>query len=660
MAALQLKLLGGLELRNSAGELIDVRNRKLQGLIAFLALHPDHRHGRDMLANLLWGDRLDAQARQSLRQALTAFRQLPGVDTAGALETDDETVALKAHSVSVDALAFERLVRKGDLEEAAALYAGDFLAGVEMRSEPFDAWMTGERARLRDLACGALERLAGQKLKGGDSDAAVDVARRLAALDPFRETGQRFLMRAYVEAGRRNDALQQYRALSDRLRRELDVAPEPETAALYEEIRRSAEDRPVGRVADVVPGAAAVAGRMPAEKPSIAVLPLANLSGEPEQEYFADGIAEDLITALSRIRWFFVIARSSSFAFKDRNADVREVARDLGVRYVVGGSVRKTGGRIRLTAHLVDGVDGRQLWAERYDRDLDDIFELQDELTETIVGAIEPKLEKAEQERARLKKPETVGLWDIYQQGMSALHLLTADSLSEAEAHFRRVTEADPRFAAAYSGRAEVNYYKLVLGFTDRSDAVREAALEAGLEAVACDREDSGTHCALGRAHTLNRSFNEAIRELNVALDINPSNALAHYALGAAYVFSGRPEPSLAHLDNAIRLSPHDANMGSFCVRKAQAHLYLREYEDAIEWARRSLSFPNFQWSRYVVLISALGHLGRAEEARPAVETLLRRIPEFSARYALEYSPWIEDEHFRHLMEGLEKAGLRV
>jgi len=657
MTALRLTLLGGFALRDSAGDEIVVRNRKLQGLIAYLALNRDRRHGRDALAGLLWGDRFDAQARQSLRQALTAFRHLPGAETADALDSDDETVALNAGAISIDVADFERLAHNGDPERAVALYGGDFLAGIDMRAEHFDVWAADERLRLRDLACETWERLAERRLGAGDPEAAVEAAKRLVALEPLRESGQRMLMRAYVRAGRRSDAIQQYQTVTGLLRRELDVAPDPETTALYERIRQ-------GRGGAELDGAPA--GRTGAEtralpdKPSIAVLPFDNLSGDPEQAYFADGIAEDLITALSRIRWFFVIARSSSFAYKGRNADVRAVARDLGVRYVVGGSVRKTGDRIRLTAHLVDGVDGRQLWAERYDRDIEDIFALQDALTETIVGAIEPKLSKAEQERARLKKPGTVGLWDIYQQGMSALHQLTVASLPEAEACFRRVAEADPGFAAAYSGLAEASYYKLVLGFTDGPDATRRAALEAGLRAVACDREDSGTHCALGRAYTLNRSFDEAIRELQAAIEINPSNALAHYALGAAYVFSGRPEPSLGPLDNAIRLSPHDANMGSFCVRMAQAHLYLHDYETAIDWARRSLQFPNFQWSRYVVLISALGHLGRVEEARPARKALLGRIPDFSARYALDYSPWLDDAHFRHLMDGLAKAGIRV
>ena len=395
-----------------------------------------------------------------------------------------------------------------------------------------------------------------------------------------------------------------------------------------------------------------------ADKPSIAILPFDNLSGDPEQENFYDGITEDIITALSRIRQFVVIARNSSFAYKGKNADVRDVASELGVRYIIEGSVRKAGNRIRLTAELVDGTNGTQLWSERYDRDLEDIFGLQDELTQMIVGAIEPQLGRAEQERAKLKKPGTLDAWDIYQRGMHELHRLTRDSLSAAEATFRTVTESDPGFAAAYAGLAEVHYYNLVFGYTGEPDAVREKALAAARRAVELDQEDANARCALGRAYTASRMFGDAVAQFQTTIEINPSQSLAHYGLGSVHVFKGTPEASLVHLETAIRLSPNDTNLGSFFVRKAQAHLYMQEHEEAVKWARRALGLPNFQWSRYVMLISALGHLGRTGEATKAIEALMQRVPNFSRQYALDFSPWLDDDYFEHLMDGLRKAGL--
>ena len=433
---------------------------------------------------------------------------------------------------------------------------------------------------------------------------------------------------------------------------EQEVKNMPELLRIYRVELAQTEDPRSGSVA-----AAEQTLTLP-DKPSIAVLPFQNMSGDEEQEYFSDGITEDIITALSRVRRFFVIARNSTFAHKGKSPDIRNVARDLGVRYVLEGSVRKASNRIRLTAQLLDGTSGSHLWAERYDRNLEDIFDLQDELTQTIVGAIEPELNKAEQARARLKKPENLGVWDIYQRGMSDLHKLTEQSLPDAEAMLSRVTGIDPDFAAAFAGLANVHYYKLVLGFTEDPESTRGEALAAGRKAVALDHEDADAHCAVGRGYLSNRMFDDATAEFQEALGINPSHALAHYSLGATYVFRGQPEQSLPHLENAIRLSPHDANMGSFLVRKAQALLYLHRHEEAVEWARRALRLPNFQWSRNVMLISALAHLGQIDAARSALDELLQRIPNFSAQYALDHSPWLDDEHFRHMIDGLRKAGL--
>ncbi len=393
------------------------------------------------------------------------------------------------------------------------------------------------------------------------------------------------------------------------------------------------------------------------DKPSVAVLPFENLSGDPGEDYFSDGITEDLITALSRIRWFFVIARNSTFAYKGRNVDVREIAGELGVRYVVEGSLRKAGNRIRLTAQLVDGATGNQVWASRYDRDLDDIFELQDELTQTVVGAIEPELSKAEQARARLRKPGDLDVWDTYLRGMSALNRLTGESLKEAEQIFSRVIERDPGFGAAFSGLAEVHYYYVVLGLTAETDASRQQALEAAERAIELDREDAGAYASLGRAYLVSRRFDDAIMEFQAALEINPSQTRAHYGLGATYAFSGRSEVSLPHLEQAIRLSPHDAHMGSFLARAAHAHLNLGDYDQAIKWARKALRLPNFQWSRHIILASALGHLNRGGEAQPAIDHVLERIPTFSAAYMLDHSPIEDNADFKHLVDGLQKAG---
>ncbi len=396
----------------------------------------------------------------------------------------------------------------------------------------------------------------------------------------------------------------------------------------------------------------------PADKPSIAVLPFTNMSGDPEQEYFSDGMTEDIITALSRVRWFFVIARNSSFAYKGRAVDVKQVAGELGVRYVLEGSVRKGGARLRITAQLIDGATGNHVWARRYDRELADIFELQDEITETIVGAIEPELGKAERKRAKSKKPGNLDARDVYQRGMSHLYRYTKADLAEARTLFGQAAELDAELGAACSGLAEAYYFEVVYGFAESVSDNREKALEPARRAVAIDAEDAGAHCTLGRVHYLRREHDAAIPELEAALELNPSLALAHYGLGAAMVFSGRARESFRHLETAIRLSPHDPNMGSCLVRSADAKYLMADYEGAVEWALKALRQPNFQWSRYAVLLAALGQLGRDDEAQRYLAELLRQRPDFSVSFVREIHLFSDPGDFDHYLDGLRKAGV--
>jgi adenylate cyclase len=394
------------------------------------------------------------------------------------------------------------------------------------------------------------------------------------------------------------------------------------------------------------------------DKPSIAVLPFVNMSGDPGQEYFADGVTEDIITALSRIRWFFVIARQSTFAYKGRSVDIRVVAKDLGVKYVLEGSVRKAGNRIRVTAQLIDGNAGKHVWASRYDREYEDVFAMQDEITETIVGALEPELGKAERERAKAKRSENLDAWDLYHCGLWHLYHYTKEDIEEAKRLFRRAAELDPGLGAAFSGLAEAYYFSLVYGHSDSSKQDREEALVAAHTAVELDAEDAGAHCTLGRVHYARREHEQAISELETALDLNPSLAWGHYGVGAALVFSGRAQQAIQHLETAIRLSPRDPNMGSFLVRMADSHLFMRNYEEAIQWAKKALRQPNFQWSRYAVLVSALGHLRRLEEAQRTLEQLRIRCADFSTDFVRSTHLIADVDDMQHYIEGLQKAGV--
>jgi TolB-like protein len=301
------------------------------------------------------------------------------------------------------------------LARATALYRGDLLDGLDVRDPAFEEWLLFERQRLRDLARAALAKVLDRHVATGTHDQAGVAARRLLALDPLHESAHRALMRIYAQQGQAALALKQYQLCRDALQDELGVKPEAETERLYQSIR---EKRAMASRASsqAPPAAIAAEARSPSDapplqpdpatatasaRPSIAVLPFENLSDDPEQQYFSDGITEDIITALSRVKWFFVIARNSSFTYKGRIVDVKQVARELGVRYVLEGSVRKAGGRVRISGQLVQAETGQHIWADKFDGELANVFDLQDQVTASVVAAIEPSLRQAEIERAR-------------------------------------------------------------------------------------------------------------------------------------------------------------------------------------------------------------------------------------------------------------------
>src|SRR5262249_50797977 len=376
MAVAALAIFGGFELR-ADGEIVDLPGQKDRALLAILALRPGAIHTRDKLAGLLWGDHGDRQARDSLKHAVGRLRQC--VDPPPIL-ADRQSVRLNTAALAVDVARFEKLLGDGTpeaLERAASLYRGDLLEGFGLRDPAFEDWLAVERQRLRHAAEEALSRLMTLAMAEGARERTATAARHLLSLDPLREAACRKLMQIEADRGQAAQALKLFETLRDRLHRELGVKPEPATTQLYESIRqRRAGCPPPAADPSPRPAPAPAPAELPLpSKPSVAVLPFQNLSGDPEQEYFADGMVEDIITALSLLHWLFVIARNSSFAFKDRAVDVKQVARELGVRYVLQGSVRKAASRVRISGQLIDGSTGAHLWAGRFEGALEDIFD---------------------------------------------------------------------------------------------------------------------------------------------------------------------------------------------------------------------------------------------------------------------------------------------
>jgi TolB-like protein/DNA-binding response OmpR family regulator len=395
------------------------------------------------------------------------------------------------------------------------------------------------------------------------------------------------------------------------------------------------------------------------DKPSIAVLPFENLSGDPEQDYFADGVVEDIITALSRMRWLFVIARSSSFAYKGRAVDVKQVGRELGVRYVLEGSVRKSVDRIRMSGRLVDASTAAQLWADRFESRPDEIFGLQDLMTANVVCAIAPKLEQAEMARAARKPTESLDSYDYFLRGIASLHQWTKEDVKEALRLFYRAIELDPKFAAAY-GAAALCYANLKANgcMTDRTQEIAEGAGLAS-RAVALGRDDAFALSSGGTALAyLVGDVEGAIGCIDRALALNPNLAVAWYHSAWVRIFLGEPDVAIGHLERAMRLSPLDPRIGLMEGAMAFAHFFAGRHDEASSWADRAVrDAPDFIAGAY---ISAASHAlaGRLEVAQNALARTYQFDP---ARRILDLKdeiPLRRPQDYLRLAEGLRKAGL--
>jgi TolB-like protein len=392
------------------------------------------------------------------------------------------------------------------------------------------------------------------------------------------------------------------------------------------------------------------------DKPSIAVLPFQNISGDPEQEVFADGMVEDITTALSKLRWFFVIARNSSFAYKGRAVDVKQVGRELGVRYVLEGSVRKGGNRLRITAQLVEAETGNHVWAERYDRDIGDIFAVQDEITERVVAAIEPELYAAEYIRSQRKAPESLDAWECVIRALSAFSQITSESRTEAERLCRQAIAIAPGYGQAHSLLACALLRRNVW-----SDDLRTVAAEASAEAqaaLAIDERDSWAHCAQANVFHRLRRFDEAERECRRALELNPNFALAHSYFGMAVCDLGRYQEAIDSAQHALRLSPNDRSVGNFAhLTAAMACFGAERYTDCLVWARTmAAKFPE-DMRAFFLQSSASAMQGDLAAAGAARDALLRLRPQFSLYWMKENLPWTGDLGER-LRDGLRKAGV--
>ena len=657
--AASLVLFGSFALKR--GDQIERLPKKAQGLLGYLAMHPGRPIARDQLATLLWGNTATEQARQSLRQCLTAVRTALGADAGNMLVADTASLMLlPADQLSIDVTAFEsaaRLSSADDLERASALYKGELLAGLHIPVEPFNDWLSLERQRLSVLRSDLLLRLAQAHATAGSLQAAITASRELTSHDPLREEGHRLLMRLLANAGQRTAALKQLAMLTRLLSEQLGIDPDTETTALADELRAGSPSR-LGTPQLSSPPATTVAPRdeskpistirasqqltpldgpaLP-DKPSIVVLPFSNLSGDPAQDYFVDGLVDDITIALGREKWLFVIASPSAFAFRDRNSDLRDVSAKLGVRYVLRGSVRKSANRVRVVVLLTDATSGEFLWSDRFEDVADNVFELNDRLMTHVAAMIAPALRTVEIERAQRKPPSSLSAFELYLQAIPKLRT----GLSENQRALQLLEQAialDASYSVAYGLAARCLQFQRFMGWVPLTGLPLERGAGFAQLAVEIGKNDSEALWMASHAITHFTGDIDHARDLiDRSLTLNPNSASAWSTSCHVHMLLGEYDTAIEHFGRSQRLNPLDRLHHVHWNIVGMAYFGSGRYEDANAAADKALSvLPTYPMALRLK-IAACGALGRGTEGRPYVQRLLAVHPECSTAWLEEF-----------------------
>ncbi len=543
---LQIMLLGGVAVTDDS-KTIAIGGLKDRALLAYLASNPGTPIPRTKLASLLWNDVPERQGRDSLKQSVWRLRRALGSSAAAAFHADRQTLVLDRELTNVDASKFCGLLAGGEdhcREEAIALYRGEFLEGLDIRSAAFEDWVLVERQRLRHLACETMAALIEQQSKEGRRDRAAKTAQQLLALEPLHEGACRALMRSHAERAQRSQALKLFETLRQRLREEIGVRPEPETVALYEAIRGGALIAKDDRSAelDLEP------------KPTIAVLPFSGIGNDPEQDYFAAGLTEDVVTDLSRISGLVVVSRHK-VPDTTQGLDAKDPARRLDVCYLLEGSVRKAGERMRINVQLRDGASGAHVWAARYDREMSDIFSVQDEIARSVAEVLHVRLLPHELTSITERPTNSPEAYELYLLARSFyLRGINRGSLRIARDLFAKARELDPLYARAYASIAICEYY---LSMSDPTASL-ESMMSNSQRALELSPGLADAHAALGLAQYGAGQYESAAGEFDRAIELDPELFEAHFFKARCSRLRGMHEEAVLLFKRASELRPDD------------------------------------------------------------------------------------------------------
>jgi len=636
--------------------------RKAEVLLAYLALVPGLRHPRERLINLLWSDRSEEQARNSLRQCLSAIKKSLGASADMILQVDRTTICLKAEMIDIDVHEFERLAEQGNYESlttAASLYLGEFLEGISIRDAACQDWLDGERARFKRQFIEILTNLGETLLVTRDFGAAIKSLERLVEQDPLGESGWRLLMRSYFENGDRSHALQAFKRCQQALRNELEVEPEQATIKLRDQFA-GAETRPAPAPTPVT--TKPLVDFPPTTDHSIAVLPFDNLSGDPEQEYFSDGITDSIILNLSLFPGLQVKSRNSSFAFKKQIKSPGEISQELNVDYMVEGSIRKSQDRIRITVQLIEASSGNQVWGKRYDANLENLFDLEEDLSRSIAATVTGQIESDLQRIALAKGAAHQLAYDLLLQGTYFLHRSTAEDTVRAIASLNQCLDSDADNVFAHGTLYNCHMLNWMERWLEDYEPSFELAGKHAAKALALDPESGLANYAIGEFMMFSRNYLEADKYFDKALAINPNDPDSLTAKAVNLQMQGHLDVAYDLAQKAYQLDPFnwwvDWNL-------AEAQYLTRHYRDAIETIEKSTNAPGFI---KVYAIAAHVKLGNLDVARSVLQEFLSERRNSMAafpmtqedwlRYTTDTAPFVDQGINRGIIDCLLQAGL--
>ncbi|MGR3344123.1 MAG: BTAD domain-containing putative transcriptional regulator [Paracoccaceae bacterium] len=660
---IHFQLFGGFRALLDDGQPLRALGRKSECLICLLALSDGLEVTREKAAGIIWSDRGEDQARASLRQELSQLRRILGGD---AVIATKRCIRLEPERVRIDALEFRAnavIDTTKTLEVAATLYTGPLMAGHDPKSEGFEDWVEAERRTLENEALGTTIRLAQHHMNAGNTEQAIKWAEHAIRIDPLREVSHRLAIEALAASGDRTAALAKSAEFAALLHSELGVNPTDAMKSLNQSLVSGdgvALTQPASAKAPVTPLGGLFKGRA-----AVAVMPFRCLSDAKNDVYFADGITEDVVNGLAVWRWFPVIGRYSSGHASGVVPSVESVSRESGARYIIGGSVRRSGPRYRVTTELSDAGTGQQLWSQQFDGSAEDIFEIQDRISDEIARRVEPEIRRAESKRLYHKKPSELTVWEMLHQARvikfkSGHAFGTAEDNVTAMAMFRKALARDPNSSDAVSGIATCHWHNVINSWSIDPTKSGEAAMRRAEEAIALD----GTNYrALGTVSIIQLFGQHDVPTAEItarkSIDMNPSDIVNRHYLVCSLEFGGKFDEAVEHCKYMMALDPRAPALSVLCGDLSTCLLLSGNPREAVDYSRKSMQAdPNYSRGRQR-LIAALVAAGDLKDAEHEYAILRKAMPTFNLDYVKRTYPFVHDEHLQAYSKYFAEVGVQ-